>query len=354
MKDQRLADLIRGEVTLGPKTIHIDVTNGCNTNCVTCWDHSPLLDRARPAAWKRQRVDPATVEEILDDAARLGGLEAVIVSGMGEPFTHPEIDAILRAITSRGRHVTVITNLVAADADRILDLGVDELLIGIHGASERAYLDFHPSFGPAEWRKLLAMLERFAGAGRRFKHVQVVSRQNAHELPEMVELGARYRARQVNFKLASLKDGTEACGITEEQRSALVEDLVPAARERATRLGVATNLDVFAAQLAAGAASTASIADVGCFMGHYYARILVDGTVLYCCNTEVVVGSLASARLSELWVGPRWSALRARLRRGDYLPGCSQCGKLNQNVALARRLEASHGAAALRAVTGRA
>jgi len=66
-------------------------------------------------------------------------------------------------------------------------------------------------------------------------------------------------------------------------------------------------------------------------MGYAYSRVLVDGTVLYCCNTEVRVGSLAEARFSELWHGPAWQALRARFRRGDYLPSCAQCGKLNQN-----------------------
>jgi hypothetical protein len=75
-------------------------------------------------------------------------------------------------------------------------------------------------------------------------------------------------------------------------------------------------------------------------MGHVYSRVLVDGTVLYCCNTEVVVGSLAEARFSQLWRGPRWEAWRARMRAGDYLPSCAQCGKLNQNVKIARQLRA--------------
>jgi hypothetical protein len=79
----------------------------------------------------------------------------------------------------------------------------------------------------------------------------------------------------------------------------------------------------------------------------------VDGTVLYCCNTEVVVGSLAEARFSELWRGAAWDGWRARLRRGDYLPSCAPCGKLNQNVKIGRRLAATFGEATLRRVTGR-
>jgi hypothetical protein len=101
--------------------------------------------------------------------------------------------------------------------------------------------------------------------------------------------------------------------------------------------------------------ATAPIEEVGCFMGFAYARILVDGTVLYCCNTEVVVGSLAGGdRFSDLWRGATWQAMRDRMRRGDYLASCQQCGKIAQNVKLAERFEREHGRDALLRVTGRA
>jgi MoaA/NifB/PqqE/SkfB family radical SAM enzyme len=338
----------------GPETIHVDITNSCNTNCITCWDHSPHLAAPRSADWKRQRLELPRFTELLDDAASLGGLAAIVLSGMGEPFTHPDVYSMIEAVKARGLHLTIITNLVAADAERILELGVDQLLVGVHGASERAYLDFHPSFRSVEWRRLLSMLARFREAGRRFKHVQVVSRVNAEELVEMVRFAHDHGALQLNFKLASLYDGTDVVRIDEAQRHLLECELVPAAKRLASELGVATNLDVFAAQLGAGGERTAPIEEVGCFMGHAYARVLVDGTVLYCCNTEVRVGSLVGGRrFSELWHGEEWNELRDRFRRGDYLASCGLCGKLNQNVKLAERFEARYGRARLYEVTGR-
>ncbi len=354
-RDPRLEGMNAGRPLTGPGTLHVDVTNGCNTDCITCWDHSPLLSAPREAAWKRRRADAGAVEALLDDVLALGGLEAVILSGMGEPFTHPDIDRLITAVKSRGLHLTIITNLIAADPLRVLDLGVDQLLVGIHAASAAAYRAFHPSFAGDEWERLLDALHLFAAAGRRYKHVQVLSRVNAHELVEMIDLADEVRAAQVNFKLASLRDGTEACRITESQRRDLVERLVPRALARAEELGVATNLDVLLAQLGAGGGATAPIADVGCFMGYLYARVLVDGTVLYCCNTEVVVGSIAAgARFSELWTGDSWTALRERMRAGDYLESCSQCGKLNQNVKWAERFALAYGPERLAEITGRA
>ncbi|MGE0712177.1 MAG: radical SAM/SPASM domain-containing protein [Planctomycetota bacterium] len=351
--DLGLVGLDAGTALVGPSSIHIDLTNACNTNCVTCWDHSPHLLSPQPAAWKRQQARAAEVAALLDDVASLGALRAVVLSGMGDPFVHPEVYEVIAAVKARGLHLTIITNLIPADPARVLALEVDQLLIGIHAASEAAYRAFHPSFRSDEWARLHAALARFQAAGRRYKHVQVICALNAHELPEMVELGARYGAERINFKLAGLKHGTEAVRISEEQRDALLCELVPEAWARAERLGVRTNLEVFAAQLAAGGAATAPIAEVGCFMGYVYSRVLVDGTVLYCCNTDVVVGSLREARFSALWRGPAWEALRARLRRGDYFASCDQCGKLNQNVKLAHRFERRFGRERLLEVTGR-
>lgn len=352
--DLRLQGMHLGRPLAGPETLHIDVTNGCNTNCVTCWDHSPLLHSARPLVWKRQQIDAGAVADLLNDVAELGGLRAVILSGMGEPFTHPDIYSMIAEVKRRGLHLTIITNLVAADEHKILELGVDQLLIGLHAASEEAYRAFHPSFVRDEWSRVRRMLAAFRAAGRGFKHVHVICRTNAHELVDMVRLGHESAAEQINFKLASLRDGTERIGLTPDQRRALLDGGVAAAVAEAERLGVATNLDVFGAQLGAGGDDTAPIEDVGCFMGYAYSRVLVDGTVLFCCNAEVRVGSLLTHSFAELWDGPEWNALRARMRRGGYFDSCRQCGKFNQNVQLSRRFEQVYGTERLLAVTGRA
>ena len=95
----------------------------------------------------------------------------------------------------------------------MIDLGVDQLLIGLHGASEAAYRAFHPSFTAADWQRLHAMLGRFRDAGRGFKHVHVICAVNADEPAAMVRQAAAYGAEQVNFKLASLRGGTAAGAI---------------------------------------------------------------------------------------------------------------------------------------------
>ncbi|MFO0620345.1 MAG: radical SAM protein [Polyangia bacterium] len=351
--DPRLLGMHLGRPVTGPDTLHIDITNGCNTNCVTCWDHSPHLTVPRSLKWKRQRIDAATVCDILMEVSELGGLRSVILSGMGEPFTHPEIYEMIAEVKRRGLYLTIITNLVASDPDRIIAHDVDQLLIGLHAASQKAYTAFHPSFVSDEWQRVLVMLGKFRAAGKRYKHIHVICRENAHELVAMIRQASEYQASQVNFKLASLQSGTEAVRISEDQRRQLQSEWLPAAMEEAARLGVVANFDVFSDQLRAGDAATAPIEDIGCFMGYSYARILVDGTILYCCSPDVVTGHLAQSPFSEQWDGPRWNEVRAALRKGQYFSACHQCGKFNMNHSLSQRFAQAFGQERLYQVTGR-
>jgi MoaA/NifB/PqqE/SkfB family radical SAM enzyme len=352
--DPRLRSLDDGVVRLGPRTLHLDITNTCNADCVTCWDHSPLLRDPPPASWKRQRMEVGRALAIVDDVVTLGGLEAVIVSGMGEPTTHPGFPDLVSGLKARGLHVTVITNGLALDQGVVLGRGVDQLLLGIHAASERTYLRFHPCLGPAHWEGLLRTLAALREAGRASKHVQVICALNAHELVGMVDLAHRFQAGQVNFKLAALGQGTQAVALDGAQRRVLAAEGIPAARAAARGLGVRHNLDLLAEQLAAGEGATAPVERVGCLVGYSYARVAADGTVLFCCDPGARVGSVADgSRFSDLWRGPRWEALRERMRRGRYLPGCRQCGKLNENVKLSRRFREALGECRWREVTGR-
>jgi MoaA/NifB/PqqE/SkfB family radical SAM enzyme len=339
----RMAGIARGEVLAGPKTVHFDLANGCNTNCVTCWDHSPLLREQRSADWKRVKMDFAVFARLAREIASMGSVDSVILSGMGDPFVNPDIYRIIETTKGHGWHTTVLTNALLADPTKILSLGVDSMLISVNGVSAESYQKFHPNLDASDFRKLQEILSAFAEAGKRFKHVQVINRDTAPELAEMVRFAARFKASSITYKLASLAGGTEGCAITEEQRADLLEQLAPEAEALAKAVGVATNLDVFRMQLAAGGRRTAPVSEVGCFMGWYYARVTADGRILLCCSTEVEVGHVLAGSFSDQWFGTKWGERRERLMRGQYFPGCGQCGKINQNVKIAGKVKEQLG-----------
>jgi MoaA/NifB/PqqE/SkfB family radical SAM enzyme len=357
-KSKVIAGIAAGTPLTGPRTVHVDVTNACNAACITCWDHSPLLVEQRSPQWKKRRIDRAIFDELVTDLAALGSVKAVILSGMGDPLVHPDIYAMIARVKREGWHLTVMTNLIAADIDQLAACGVDQFLVGVHGATPVAYSAFHPGWDEREFFTLCKYLRRLGGTPAKVRHVQVINRDTAPEFVEMVKFGAQFHADRINFKLASLAGGTETCRITDEQRRWLGDEAIPRARQLAAELRVTTNLDLFGSQVAAADAdeadesATVPIGDVGCFMGYVYTRITASLDVLYCCNTEVKVGSLADARFAELWRGDAWQALRDRLRRGDYFAGCERCGKFEQNVAWSKRVKDELGEAAWREVIG--
>lgn len=340
-RSEVLAGMRLGRPKTGPLQVHIDITNGCNAACVTCWDHSPLLDTPRSKDWKRRRMSLSSFMELLEELDRLGSVVALVVSGMGDPLTHPQVYEMLAAVKQRGWHLTVLSNLVAADIDRLIEVGVDNLLVGVQGATPDAYTGFHPGWTELHFTRLCRYLRRLSRAGVQTRHVQVIDTNTADEVVEMVRFGRLFRAERVNFKLASLAGGTEATRATTEQLRWMNDEGVPRARALATELDVNTNLDLFAQQVGAALRSeeaTTPIEDVGCWMGFVYTRITVDREVLYCCNTSVSVGSLDEASFEELWWGERWQKLRDTLRSGHYFRGCERCGKFEQNTKWAARL----------------
>ncbi len=380
-KRLRIEGIVANRPRLGPQTVHLDIASACNTRCTTCWHHSPLLEPAyRPdGRWKRQRLPLDTFLGILDDLLALGGLDEVVLSGMGEPFLHPDIYTMIRAAHARGVGVTCITNLLAVDVPRLLEAATFvtrgdggrarlNLITSINGVSEDVWTAFHahppPKPGqPSGFETVCAKLESLRDAGFRPKHTHVINRQNVHELVDMVRFARRFPVKRVNFKLASLQHGTQAVALTAAQREELLDDLIPRAEGLAHAWHIDNDLPAFRAQVlahrgacevddvdgedtapGAGAGTarprTTDLRAVGCFMGLLYARVTVEGALLYCCNTDLGVGHLGTGGFAEAWTGPRWQSVRDALRAGRYFPGCAQCGKFKQNLKWSQRLRA--------------
>jgi len=356
-REQILAGIDAGVPVIGPATVHVDVTNACNAACVSCWDHSPLLAEPRPSSWKRVRLPVADFRALVGSLDEMGSVRSVIFSGMGEPLLHPDIYDMIALARARGWDVTVLSNLVAADTEALVHSGVTSLLAGIHGVTPESYGSFHAGWGEKQFFIACRNLRELRSAGVPVRHVHAITRATAPELVAMVRFGKTFRADRVNFKLASLGNGTEVCGVTAEQCSWLLGEAIPEARETAAQLAVATNLDVFETQVRAAtgdARATTAMDEVGCFMGFVYARVSAERTVYFCCNTEIEIGSLDDASFAELWHGHRWQAVRARLRRGDFFAGCSRCGKLEQNLRWSQRYLEYAGERRWREAIGRA
>jgi len=316
---------------LGPETVHIDITNACNLDCVTCWNYAPGLAQTKPATWKSQRMDEARFARVLREVS-MTGAERIILSGGGEPFMHPGIYDFIAAVKAQGLALTVISNGTLCDFVHLADLGVDQMLINTSSASAETYLAYHPNQEEDSFDRLIAGLTEISGRIT-INLVQVINALNAHELVAMIELAGQVGAR-TSFKLGDTPPGTESLALDGRQRCHLLEEAIPMASSRANTLGVRHNLEAFASQLGQ---HTNSAVPPPCFAGYLYSRVFVDGRVFFCCE-HIEVGHIDRNPFDAIWVSPEYTEVRQRLHEGHAYPGCARCGKHDMNFAATHQL----------------
>lgn len=342
-RDLRLHGIRENRPFMGPQTVHFDIANGCNVRCTTCWHHSPHLfaEHLPTMSWKRRSMTLETFRHIMDDLIQLGGLEQIILSGMGDPSLNEELPAMVRYAHAHGVGVTIITNLLALDLPKLLaGSGELNLLVSICGVTADVWDAFHGGSMAGGFPKLLQQLEILRTAAFAPKHVHVINAQNYQEVPDMVRFGQEWPTKRINFKFASLVNGTEAVALSADQKRELVNNLIPRAKAIAQFKGIDTDLDAFATQVSVNSHRTAPIEEVGCYMGTIYCRVTVDLELLYCCNTEISVGFINEQNsFRDLWEGNRYAALRSQLGAGQFFESCQQCGKYKQNYKWAQRLQ---------------
>ncbi len=334
-----------GIVTTGPKSVHLDLINACQLDCVTCWNYSPYLEAPKPVSWKRGRMSRTMAVSLLEDLSSLG-VRRVILSGGGEIFLHADLMDIIRTAKARGLKLTLITNLLAttlSQANELVELGVETILANVSAADEASYAAFHPNERPGAFARLCERLEILRHV-KGLKLVQVVCSTNWNLLGSMIEVAHRYRPAKLQLKLANLSAaGTEQFAITDDQRRTIQRDL-PRLREDSERHGVEVNWDAFARQLDGKSTRQFPIEEIGCYSGYYYARVTCEGDVRFCC-APLKVGNVGERPFSEIWFDyARQGAYRNLMRRERYLPVCSSCGKWTLNWKVYKDLKARRGA----------
>ncbi len=327
---ERLKGYLERKPRLGPETVHLDVTNGCNLDCITCWSYAPGLASPKDAAWRRQRVEPEVFLRVLDELVE-ARVERVIVSGGGEPFTHPRLLELLQAVKSKGLRLTLITNGTLTDFGALRALGVDQVLLNLASATPATYAAYHPNQPEETFHRLLEGARTLRGVTA-VNLVQVINAVNAHELVAMVEVAAQVGAR-CSFKVGDLPQGTERYALSSAQKKQVLEEHIPQARARAKALSVKHNLGAYEAALRGDPQ-----AKVPCFAGYLYSRIGVDGRVFFCC-APIAAGHLDHGSFSAVWRSEGYDAVRARLQAGDAYPACARCGKHDMNFQANADLE---------------
>ena len=124
----------------------------------------------------------------------------------------------------------------------------------------------------------------------------------------------------------------------------LIRADIERAEARARELGVRTNLG--AIRMAASAVGTKSVYEwMPCHIGHEYALVLADGSVMFCCQCTRALGNLNEDSFERIWKSEAYQEARRQARAlpetGRPPPACecfSACSHVVVNVEVYRRL----------------
>lgn len=174
-----------------PRKLNIEVTTRCNLNCIMC------LSRV----WKEGSGD-MSMETFKALLPALPELEAVNIIGIGEPLLNPNILEMIRlgkASLPPNGTFSLTTNATLIDdemAGQLVASGIDAIVVSVDGATPETFSAIRKD---AALDQVLRNVDRLNEARQQQgKHLPrmgfefVAMKRNVAELPQVVDLAARY------------------------------------------------------------------------------------------------------------------------------------------------------------------
>lgn len=147
-----------------PKTLLIDLCNGCNHECIFCMNRFMTRQVTRM---------PHELFSKIIDQARAMGVEELGLYATGEPFMHTYLERFVKEAKDKGfRYVYISTNGALVGHKRlqkVLDAGLDSIKFSINAGSRETYGLIH---GYDEWDKVIDNV-RFVSDYRKEKNLNI-------------------------------------------------------------------------------------------------------------------------------------------------------------------------------------
>ena len=331
-RNLRMQSLRDGILRTGPRKAQFRIVNACNFNCVFCWHHSPFKVKPRSEEWKRRKIDTRLFINTVKDLAELG-CEIITLSGGGEPFCHPDIVKLIKAVKRYKLFLSIFTNLsFVKDIDGLIKLGVDQIFLNMNAATPETYLVMHPNQKKEMFHVILDRVQRLS----RFMIIDlvfVINKLNYLEIEKFIRLASQLK---VGLRFDILHYYAEDDKIAENLciDDAIKKDIlrrITRYQELSNKMHVRNNLDLIKIRLLSRGYYV-PIEKFGCFqVGYDESYISIDGLVHFCCmgwaDDFLVAGDLRLATFREIWFSDRYEEIRRRMRRKKFLKICDSCSE---------------------------
>jgi len=327
-----LSGLARTEVATSlPTELQVEVTSRCNLKCDAC-----LRTHKRLAP----DVD-LTIDDFVRIASEVPVLSRVVFQLNGESLLSPDVFAMIREACRRGAHTILNTNGTLLDEPRRAALrasGLSELRVSLDGATAETV----ERMAGADIFSLVVegvrafVVERQGRSEPRVSLWMIANQETIQELPDVIRLAATIGVEEVYLQRLVVN----GYGIAQEKSSihgrldARVREILGEAERVAATLGVALRasgrrpiLESLVMDAAGGNPR------IGCWRPWRSAVVTASKLVLPCCISSftlgydrLMLGDLSTERLSDVWNGERYKALRRGILSNQPVNACLRCG----------------------------
>jgi len=335
---QRIYSWLKKEEKAPPYTLQLHLTNkACNLDCNYCWQkaHDQLA---------RNQLSQKKHLQLIDQASSLG-VEAVDLTGGGEPLLSPSFEAVVKRVKQQNMRGRLVTNATLFNRDLVyemVDERWDEVSISLDSPNQETQDKVR---GEGRYKRMIKALKQFKeikkelNASKPAIHlIPVLSNENYSEIPQFFQLAEKFGVYKLFFQpLMVHTNEMEKYKIKAVARRELSRYLRQGIK-LAEKYDIETNLvNCDSGELGQNSDKTKDnlekmrknqqgILNIACYQPWYLMKVFpVEKTAGPCMTSKGYSMTIEGNSLEEIWYGDKANQLREKLKKGEIPQFCQDC-----------------------------
>ena len=176
-----------------PPVFVVSVNDSCNLRCPNCFF---ILEN--PDKFFNSHITPAKLRETLDRFNKSRSAETIFLSG-GEPLMHPEFEELVDICKEYNfRFIRISTNGVLIKS-KISAIGkLDSINVSMDSYDSDTFYKYRKGT-QKQFDQIIDGLELLNKKGIKFSLSYILSKENLHEAPKMIDFSEKMNAETVHF-----------------------------------------------------------------------------------------------------------------------------------------------------------